>query len=150
LLIALVVVIAGGGYWWYSSTMWREPSPPEPSWEYPTSFLRYSRFGLSFEYPEGMVFTTGSLLGGFDHAHPLHGDVQGSLEAVPEIMGVIWAGFEEEPPLEALLDHLFNHRLEDIQHQKAIDLSHDLLIAEPGSCDRSCRAGSNTSPASLA
>ena len=113
MLIALVVVIAGGGYWWYSSTLWREPSPPEPSWEYPTSFLRYSRFGLSFEYPEGMVFSTGSLLGGFDHAHPLHGDVQGSLEAVPEIMGVIWARFEEEPPIEALLDHLFNSSQED-------------------------------------
>jgi CubicO group peptidase (beta-lactamase class C family) len=113
LLIALVVVLAGGGYWWYSSTLWREPSPLPPSWEYPTSYLRYSRFGLSFEYPEGMAFTVGVLLGGFDHAHPLHGDLQGFLEAVPEAMGVIWVQFEGEPPFEAFLDQMFMGAQED-------------------------------------
>ncbi|TEU10568.1 class A beta-lactamase-related serine hydrolase, partial [Candidatus Bathyarchaeota archaeon] len=91
----------------------KEPSPPPPSWEYPTSFLRYSRFGLSFLYPEGMVLTPGNLLGGFDHAHPLYGDVQGFLEAVPETMGVIWVQFEGEPPFDALLDQLFTGAQED-------------------------------------
>ncbi|TET72689.1 hypothetical protein E3J39_01810, partial [Candidatus Bathyarchaeota archaeon] len=61
IIVAVVVIVAGGGYWWYTSRA------PPPSWEYPTSFLRYSRFGLSFEYPEGMVLTPGNLLGGFDH-----------------------------------------------------------------------------------
>jgi CubicO group peptidase (beta-lactamase class C family) len=107
-VIALIVIVAGGGFWWYSSTLHKEPHPAgPPSGELPTSYQRYSRFGFSFEYPEGMVFTAGRLLGGFDHAHPLHGDVQGFLEAVPEAMGVIWAHFEEEPPFEALLDHMF-------------------------------------------
>ncbi|MCW3992582.1 MAG: hypothetical protein NWE79_07720, partial [Candidatus Bathyarchaeota archaeon] len=107
IIIALVVIVAGGGYWWYTSTQIEEPSPEPPSWEYPTSFLRYSRFGLSFEYPEGMVFAPGNLLGGFDYAHPLHGDVQGFLEEVPENMGVIWIQFEGDPPFESLLDQLF-------------------------------------------
>ena len=107
IIIAVVVIGAGGGYWWYTSRA------PPPSWEYPTSFLRYSRFGLSFEHPEGMVFTPGNLLGGFDRAHPLYGDIQGFLEAVPETMGVIWVQFEGEPPFDALLDQLFSGAQED-------------------------------------
>jgi CubicO group peptidase (beta-lactamase class C family) len=114
IIIAVVVIVAGGGYWWYTSTQLEDQNPPPPSWEYPTSFLRYSRFGLSFEYPEGMVFTTGNLLGGFDHACPLFGDVQGFLEAVPETMGVIWVQFEGEPPFEALLDQLFTGAQEEV------------------------------------
>jgi CubicO group peptidase (beta-lactamase class C family) len=107
IIIAVVVIVAGGGYWWYTTTLMKEPNPQPPSHEYPTSFLRYSRFGLSFEYPEGMVFAPGNLLGGFDHAHPFFGDVQGFLEAVPENMGVIWIHFEGEPPFNLLLDQLF-------------------------------------------
>jgi CubicO group peptidase (beta-lactamase class C family) len=107
IMITLVVIVAGGGYWWYTTTLMKEPNPQPPSYEYPTSFLRYSRFGLSFEYPEGMVFVPGNLLGGFDHAHPFFGDVQGFLEAVPENMGVIWIQFEGEPPFDVLLDQMF-------------------------------------------
>jgi len=113
IIIAVVVMVAGGGYWWYTTTLLKEPSPPPPSYEYPTSFQRYSRFGLSFLYPEGMVLTPGNLLGGFDHANPLYGDVQGFLEAVPENMGVIWIQFEGEPPFDALLDQLFTGAQED-------------------------------------
>ncbi len=113
IIIALVVIVAGGGYWWYTTNLSKEPSPSPTSWVYPTSFLRYSRFGLSFLYPAGMVFTPGNLLGGFDHAHPLYGDVQGFLEAVPENMGVIWIPFKGEPPFDALLDQLFTSAEED-------------------------------------
>jgi len=109
-VIAVIVIVAGGGYWWYTSTLLKEmPS----SYQYPTSFLRYSRFGLSFLYPDGMVLTPGNLLGGFDHAHPLYGDILGFLEDVPETMGVIWVQFEEEPPFDALLEQLFSGAQED-------------------------------------
>jgi len=109
-VIAVIVIVAGGGYWWYTTTLLKETPP---SYQYPTSFLRYSRFGLSFLYPEGMVLTPGNLLGGFDHTHPLYGDVQGFLEAVPETMGVIWVQFEGEPPFDTLLDQLFSGAQED-------------------------------------
>lgn len=110
-VVALVVVVAGGGYWWYLSSLRGEPEPSPPV-ELPTNYLRYSRFGFSFDYPEGMEFTAGALQGGFDHAHLYHGDVQGVLEELPESFGVIWATFEEEPTLEALLDELFRGAVE--------------------------------------
>jgi len=116
IIVAIIVIAAGVGYWWYSSSPSPTPEPtpePTPSVELPTTYLRYSRFGFSFDYPEGMTFTAGALLGGFDHAHPLNGDIQGFLEAVPETIGVIWAAFEEQPPLEILLDELFKGAKED-------------------------------------
>jgi len=69
IVVAMVVIVAGGGYWWYTSRA------PPPSWEYPTSFLRYSRFGFSFDYPEGMAFTAGRLLGGFESIIRLRDEV---------------------------------------------------------------------------
>ncbi|MCW4019818.1 MAG: hypothetical protein NWF14_01105, partial [Candidatus Bathyarchaeota archaeon] len=62
-ILALIVVVAGGGYWWYSSSLQPEPQPtPSPTVELPTTYLRYSRFGFSFDYPEEMTFTAGALL----------------------------------------------------------------------------------------
>jgi CubicO group peptidase (beta-lactamase class C family) len=94
LIVVLIVVVAGGGYWWYSSSLQQEPT--------------YSRFGFSFDYPEGMTFTSGALLGGFDHARPVYGDIQGIWEEVPETMGVIWIpedwGFNLTTALDGALE----------------------------------------------
>jgi len=107
-IIAFIVIVAGGGYWWYSSTLQKEPHPtPQPSVELPTTYMRYSGFGFSFDYPEGMVFTEGSLTGGFDHARPLSGDVQGVIEQIPESVGVIWFHADDSLPFDLFLDELF-------------------------------------------
>ncbi len=69
--------------------------------------MRYSRFGFSFDYPEEMTFTAGALLGGFDHARPLSGDVQGTIMQIPELVGVIWFHADESPPFDLFLDELW-------------------------------------------
>lgn len=93
-ILALIVVVAGGGYWWYTSYQGRQPEEPdeEPTTRpFPeTSFETYTAFGFSLGHPEGMIFSAGGTLGGFDHARPVYGDVQGIWEEVPETMGVIW------------------------------------------------------------
>ncbi|UCH57233.1 MAG: serine hydrolase [Candidatus Bathyarchaeota archaeon] len=75
--------------------------------ELPEISLRYSRFGFSFDYPEGMAFTAGALLGGFDHARPFSGDVQGVIMQIPELVGVIWFHADASIPLDVFLNELF-------------------------------------------
>jgi CubicO group peptidase (beta-lactamase class C family) len=108
IIIAVVVIVAGGSYWWYASTFQEEPEPAQnPPMELPTTYHRYSRFGFSFDYPEGMEFSSGALLGGFDHARPLSGDVQGIKLQIPEVMGVIWFYADASPALDIFLDDLW-------------------------------------------
>ncbi len=108
IVIALIVIVVGGGYWWYSSTLKEEPEPaPNPPVELPKTYHRYSRFGFSFDYPEGMEFSLGELLGGFDHARPLSGDVQGMIMQIPEVVGVIWFYADASPALDIFLDDLW-------------------------------------------
>jgi CubicO group peptidase (beta-lactamase class C family) len=75
----------------------------------PARFETYSRFGLSFEYPEGMELSEQGM-GGVGIATITAGIVQGTLvtNTVPEIIGVIW--FQSEPAfsLEDVLDMAFN------------------------------------------
>lgn len=112
-IVALIVIVAGGGYWWYSSSLQPEPtSTPSPSVELPTIYLRYSGFGFSFDYPEGTVFSEGTLTGGFDHARPLSGDVQGVIEQIPESVGVIWVHADASPSFDLFLDELFASAVE--------------------------------------
>ena len=75
----------------------------------PTGFDTYSRFGFSFEYPEGMELWEQGL-GGVGIATITAGIVQGTLvtNMVPEIIGVIWFESEPAPPLEDVLDMAFN------------------------------------------
>ena len=117
LIIALIVIVAGGGYWWYTAI--RTPSAPSPSpapSPGPTpTYVEYSRFGFTFECPEGMTFTAGSLLGGFDHANPINGDLQGIWEEAAKMVGVIWFQGEPQTPLETVLDELFETASEFLQ-----------------------------------
>ncbi len=117
LIVTLIVIVAGGGYWWYTTI--RTPSAPSPSpapSPRPTpTYVEYSRFGFTFECPEGMTFTAGSLLGGFDHANPNSGDVQGVWEEVPQLAGVIWLPGGPQTQLEAVLDDLFEAASEYLQ-----------------------------------
>jgi CubicO group peptidase (beta-lactamase class C family) len=78
-------------------------TPPEREYE------TYSRFGLSFEYPEGMeIWEQG--MGGVGIATTTAGIVQGTLveDEVPEIVGVLWIPSESMPPLEDVLDMAFS------------------------------------------
>ncbi len=72
------------------------------------SFETYSRFGFSFEYPEGMELWEQGI-GGVGIATITAGIVQGTLvtDRVPEIIGVIWFQSESEPILEDILDIAF-------------------------------------------
>ncbi len=117
LVAALIVIVAGGGYWWYTAIRTpSEPSPsPAPSPGPAPTYFEYSRFGFTFECPEGMTFTAGSLLGGFDHANPISGDVQGVWEEGAKMVGVIWLPGEPQTPLEAVLDDLFETASEFLQ-----------------------------------
>jgi len=105
LIVALIMISAGGIYWWYMST--NAPSAPLPSPRPTPTYVEYSRFGFSFECPEEMTFTAGSLLGGFDHVNLINGDVQGVWEEYPETVGVIWLPGYPETQLEAVLNDLF-------------------------------------------
>ncbi|MFB0558878.1 MAG: hypothetical protein ACETVY_07165, partial [Candidatus Bathyarchaeia archaeon] len=112
LIVALIVVVVGGGYWWYTGYQGRQPEEPdeEPTTRpFPeTSFETYTGFGFSLDHPEGMIFSAGGTLGGFDHARPVYGDVQGIWEEVPETMGVIWipedAGFDLTTALDGAFE----------------------------------------------
>jgi CubicO group peptidase (beta-lactamase class C family) len=69
----------------------------------------YSRFGFSFEYPEGMEFSEEGI-GGVRIATVSAGIVQGTLihDENPEIIGVVWIPFETKPELEDILDLAFS------------------------------------------
>ena len=69
----------------------------------------YSRFGFSFEYPEGMEIGEEGM-GGIGIATIAAGIVQGTLieNDTPEIIGVIWIPFESSPILEEFLDQAFS------------------------------------------
>ncbi len=106
-IVALVVVVAGGGYWWYSSTIQQEQQPSPLPLELPRLSINYSRFGFSLKYPEGMAFSEGVFTGGFDHVRPLSGDIQGTEDQIPEVMGVIRLHADSRPNLDLFLDELF-------------------------------------------
>ena len=111
LIMALIVIVVGGGYWWYTSYQGRQPESPdeEPTTRsFPkTSFETYKGFGFSLDHPEEMIFSAGGNLGGFDHARPVYGDIQGIWEEVPESMGVIWIPEEWGFDLTTALDGAF-------------------------------------------
>jgi len=96
LIIVEVVIIAFsiGLYLWYN-------------WSSPVEYERYNRFGLSFNYPEGMEFSeTG--LGNEGLASVNSGVVQGMLMGgSPELIGAIWLHNEFKPVLEVFLDTAF-------------------------------------------
>jgi len=74
----------------------------------PVEYETYSRFGLSFEYPEGMeIWEQG--MGGTGIATITAGIIQGDLVTnnIPEIIGAIWFPYESQPPLEDILDMAF-------------------------------------------
>ncbi len=75
----------------------------------PARFETYSRFGLSFEYPEGMELSEQGM-GGVGIATITAGIVQGTLvtNVVPEIIGVIWFQSEPASSLEDVLDMAFD------------------------------------------
>ena len=75
----------------------------------PARFETYSRFGFSFEFPEGMELWEQGL-GGVGIPTITAGIVQGTLvtDMVPEIIGVIWFQSESEPILEDVLDMAFS------------------------------------------
>ena len=58
-----------------------------------TKYEAYSRFGFSFEYPEGMDIQEQGM-GGIGIATITSGIVQGTLvkNMVPDIIGAIWIG----------------------------------------------------------
>jgi CubicO group peptidase (beta-lactamase class C family) len=74
-----------------------------------TNYETYSRFGFSFEYPEGMEINEQGM-GGIGIATITSGIVQGTLvkNMVPEIIGLIWIPYESSPFLEDVLDMAFS------------------------------------------
>jgi CubicO group peptidase (beta-lactamase class C family) len=72
-------------------------------------FEAYSRFGFSFEHPEGMEIREEGI-GGIGIATITAGIVQGTLvkNEIPEIIGVIWIPFKSSPVLEDILDLAFS------------------------------------------
>lgn len=102
-IVSIALIAAAGGYWWYTSYQVEPTTQPFPE----KPFKTYTGFGFSLDHPEGMVFSAGGTLGGFDHARPVHGDILGTWEEAPEAVGVIWipedAGFD----LTTALDGVF-------------------------------------------
>ena len=113
IIVAIVLIASVAGYWWFFA---RQPvddsDQPEPLVLPDYTYTTYSGYGFSLDHPEGMIFSDGTLLGGFDHARPLSGDVQGVFPEIPELVGVIWFGADEAPPLEGFLDELFDMAVE--------------------------------------
>jgi len=113
IIVAIVLIASVAGYWWFFA---RQPvddsDQPEPLVLPDYTYTTYSGYGFSFDHPEGMVFTAGALLGGFDHARPVSGDVQGVFPEIPESVGVIWFEADEGLPLEGFLDELFDTAVE--------------------------------------
>ena len=74
-----------------------------------TKYETYSRFGFSFEYPEGTGIQEQGM-GGIGIATITSGIVQGTLvqNEIPEIIGVIWIPYEIAPHLEDVLDMAFS------------------------------------------
>ena len=114
LIIVVIVLIASvAGYWWFFLRQPVEPSDqPEPLVLPDYTYTTYSAYGFSFDHPEGMIFSDGALLGGFDHARPVSGDIQGVFSNIPESVGVIWFGADEALPLEGFLENLFDTAVE--------------------------------------
>jgi CubicO group peptidase (beta-lactamase class C family) len=92
--IIAFIIIASASLIYFSST--------------PAGFETYSRFGFSFEYPEGMELWEQGM-GGVGIPTITAGIVQGTLvtDMVPEIIGVIWFQSESELILEDVLDMAF-------------------------------------------
>lgn len=92
----IIVAVVASAYIYLNTT---------PAREYET----YSRFGLSFEYPEGMELREQGM-GGIGIATITAGIVQGTLveDEIPEIVGVLWIPFESSPLLEDILDMAFS------------------------------------------
>ncbi|GAH75729.1 unnamed protein product, partial [marine sediment metagenome] len=81
-LSIIIVAIVASAYLYLNTT---------PARDYET----YSRFGFSFEHPEGMELWEQGM-GGIGIATTTAGIVQGTLveDEIPEIIGVIWIPFE--------------------------------------------------------
>lgn len=96
IIIAIVVGSVTGG------NIWLNRDAPA------LGFERYSKFGFSFEYPQGMSIREQGLA--WEGApSEVSGVVQGDLmnRNPPEIIGVIWLSFPSAPDLEAVLDETF-------------------------------------------
>jgi CubicO group peptidase (beta-lactamase class C family) len=91
----IIVAVVTSAYLYLNTT---------PARDYET----YSRFGFSFEYPEGMELREEGM-GGIGIATITAGIVQGTLvkNMVPEIIGAIWIPYESAPLLEDVLDMAF-------------------------------------------
>ena len=99
-----------------------------PEREYET----YSRFGFSFEYPEGMEFNEQGI-GGIGIATITAGIVQGTVveDEIPEIVGVIWIPFESPPLLEDILDMVFSQ----LGEGNVVESRGDLVSTSKGDFD---------------
>lgn len=108
LILIPIILLAGFGYWWLSSNQQIEPEPPAGPSDINVTYERYSRFGLSFDHPSDMVFSSGVLNGGFDHVLALHGDVQGVIEGSPNSVGVVWVPASFVSSLDDALNSMFD------------------------------------------
>ena len=65
---------------------------------------RYAKYGLSFDYPNGMIIVERGLAGK-ETASEASGEVLGLFEVFPEVIGVTWDAADSAPDLKAALDN---------------------------------------------